>query len=98
MNKIECPNCKCEYLPAEIFIPKYLLGTPEDIEKDIYGKIINFSGRAPSLQETYICDRCNKKFNITVDMQFNVTKETILDFDEEYTAPLYTKDRLILEE
>ena len=41
---IECPKCGYEYLPAEIFVPKYYFGTPENIERDEHGKIINYEG------------------------------------------------------
>lgn len=95
---IKCPHCEYEYLPAEIYVAKYFLGTPNEVERDIHGKIINYFGAAPSLEETYVCDKCSKKFNIKADINFTVTKETTLDFSEDYITPIYVKNRFIMEE
>ena len=39
-NVIKCPHCGCEYLPAEVFYPKYLLGKPFNIIRDEEGTIL----------------------------------------------------------
>ena len=43
-SKIECPVCGYEYLPAEIFVPRAIFGTPGFIRRDVLGKIEAFSG------------------------------------------------------
>ena len=39
-NVIKCPHCGYEMIPAEIFYPDSLLGTPKTIVRDALGKII----------------------------------------------------------
>lgn len=95
--KIKCPHCDQEYLPGEIFIPKYLVGQPKNIERDIEGKILWYDGINPDLKEVYVCDKCNKKFEINAKIDFNVSKINA-SFDEEYVSNKFPKDRLILEE
>lgn len=41
---VECPKCGYQYLPAEIFVPKYYFGVPTQIERDEDGKIISYEG------------------------------------------------------
>ena len=42
---IECPVCKAQYLPAEIYLPKNFIGNPQNINKDhLTGKIEDFYG------------------------------------------------------
>lgn len=31
---IRCPQCGAEYLPGEIYLPKYFLGQPKNVSKD----------------------------------------------------------------
>ena len=42
LNVITCPKCGREYMPAEIFIPKNLLGAPSVIKRNADGKIEDF--------------------------------------------------------
>lgn len=66
---IECPKCKYEYLPAEIFVPKYYFGIPTNIQRDENGKIISYDGSSVDLFETYWCDHCNTEFRVVSKLQ-----------------------------
>lgn len=83
---IECPNCKYEYLPAEIFVPKYYFGTPSDIERTSEGKIISYEGTSVDLFEKYKCDKCNTEFRIVSKLQ--LTTELVFpgSFNSEYVT------------
>ena len=85
---IECPKCGYEYLPAEIFVPKYYFGTPENIERDEHGKIINYEGTSVDLFEKYKCDKCNTEFRIVSKLQLTSELTFPGSFDEEYVSKL----------
>ena len=70
---IICPKCHREYLPAEIFIPKAFFGNPNDIIRDVYGEILEFSGTGMDLNESYTCDTCNTTFNVTAKINFQIS-------------------------
>ena len=93
---IECPHCGREYLPAEIFISNGFFGKPTFIDRDCYGKIIDFCGTNIDNTETYICDNCNKEFKIIAKLNFTISEKTI-DFDEAYSIKL-KQDKLKLNE
>lgn len=93
---IKCPNCQAEYLPAEIYLPDALLGRPRKIEKDSNGKILNYFGTNMDLMETYRCDFCNRKFNVTLNPKF-FTDSPTKDFTSDYSTKL-TKPSLFLSE
>ena len=85
---IICPKCHREYLPAEIFIPKYFFGKPIDIIRDVYGEILEFSGSGMDLNESYTCDTCNTTFNVTAKISFQIETDPVGNIDEEYTSKL----------
>jgi len=95
--KIKCPCCETEYLPGEIFLPKYFLGQPTDIEKDYSGKILSYAGVEQNLNEEYICDKCGKKFIVKANINYDVTIDRNKDLSEPYSSNKYG-DRLELEE
>lgn len=99
INTIKCPCCGYEYLPAEIFLPDYILGKPTDIIRTVSGEIDTVQGLSPQLEETFECVRCNRTFKILAHISFE--SKTINDvkksFDEPYVSPLY-KDRITLKE
>ena len=64
LNTIKCPYCGRKYLAGEIFIPKSFVGQPTAVFRDEKGNILGFDGTDMDLNETYICDNCNKKFTI----------------------------------
>lgn len=87
-NKIICPTCGKEYLPAEIFMADGLLGHPEDIVRDEDGKIIFNDGTKPELTEEFECD-CGCSFLIEATLQFKTTEQTNKNkFEEEYVVKL----------
>lgn len=94
---IECPNCKYEYLPAEIYIPKNFFGKPFMIERDNSGKIINYEGSSVDLFETYTCDKCNHTFRVVAKMCFTTEEDKLENFEEEYVSSI-SKNNLFLEE
>ena len=85
---IECPKCKYEYLPAEIFIPKYFFGVPETIERSPEGKIVNYEGTSVDLFEKYKCDNCNTEFRVVSKLQLTTELEFPGSFNDEYITKI----------
>lgn len=80
-----CPHCKAEYLPAEIFLPDEFFGKPQNILKNAFGKIEDFTGNSLNVKEKYNCDYCHKDFSIFADIRFNVKDK---EFQTEYVQKL----------
>ena len=87
---IECPKCGREYLPAEIFFPKYFFGVPKDIVRDTYGRILDYEGTSVDLTEKYVCDKCNTEFNVKAKVTFTSELTKLENIDEEYTSVIHT--------
>lgn len=87
---IECPNCKYEYLPAEIFVPKYYFGHPTDIVRDEKGKIVSYEGTSVDLFETYKCDCCNFEFRVVSKLQLTTELTFPGSFDGDYITKITT--------
>lgn len=87
---IECPKCGYQYLPAEIFIPKYYFGIPEDIQRDENGKIISYEGSSVDLFEKYKCDKCNTEFRVVSKLQLTTELSFPGSFNEEYITRIDT--------
>lgn len=85
---VECPHCKYEYLPAEIFIPKYFFGTPGNIKRDINGKLVHYDGTSIDQFETYTCDNCGTEFRVVAKLQLNTETPFTSCFNEEYVTPI----------
>ena len=85
---IECPKCNYEYLPAEIFIPKYYFGIPKDIIRDEKGELLSYEGSSVDLFEKYKCDNCNTEFRVVSKLQLTTELEFPGSFDEEYITKL----------
>lgn len=77
---IKCPRCGREYLPAEIFYPKYFFGEVSDIIKDQNGEIISYRGESINPIETYICDGCQTALKVTARVNFDVEIDEKNDF------------------
>lgn len=85
---IECPHCGYEYLPAEIFIPKYYFGNPSSIVRTEQGKLVSYEGTSVDLFEKYTCDNCNNEFRIVSKLQLT-TEDIVPDkFNEEYVTKI----------
>lgn len=87
---VECPNCGYEYLPAEIFIPKYYFGKPYNIERNEEGKLLSYEGTSVDLFEIYTCDKCNKEFRVVSKLQLTTELTFPGSFDEEYVTKIET--------
>lgn len=85
---IECPVCGNQYLPAEIFYPKYFFGSPYAILRSNDGRIVDYEGTSVDLAETYTCDRCGKKLKITAKCHFMVEEIKEEIFEEEYVSQI----------
>lgn len=81
---IKCPYCDIEYLPSEIFYPKYFLGQEKDIERDTLGQILYYDGIDADHTETYICDNCNKQFKVEADIKFTAIPDNQNNLNEDY--------------
>lgn len=89
MKFIECPFCGQEYHPAEIFIPKYIIGNPTHIVKDDTGKITNVILDNVDVEEKYICDKCSQEFTVIADIKYRIkTASKKLDFEKDYESSL----------
>lgn len=96
-STIKCPKCGYEYLPAEIFFPKSLLGNPRDIIRDDDGSIEFFNGETMNLHEEFECENCQALFEVDATINFSCKYDKKIDFDEEYETTIY-KNRVKLEE
>ena len=94
---IECPYCGYQYLPEEIYVPTGFFGKPRAIEREYSGRILDFIGDSLNINEKYICDKCSQQFNIKAKINFEVTKSTKYNINEDYTIQL-KKKQLILDE
>lgn len=88
LEKIVCPKCGREYLPAEIYYPKEFFGTPQNIDKSNNGKIESFEGSSLNIEETYQCDSCNCTFNVVAKISFKTSETTKYDMSQ-YKTPLF---------
>ena len=83
---IECPKCKYEYLPAEIFVPKYYFGIPENIQRDANGKLLSYDGTSVDLFEKYKCDNCDTEFRVVSKLQLTTELTFPGSFNSEYVT------------
>ena len=90
LEVIICPHCGREYLPSEIYLPNSFLGKANTVIRDIYGHIDTFFGKSMDLKETYVCDKCNKKFSVFAKVTFKTDIVTD-EFNEEYTSRINKK-------
>jgi hypothetical protein len=74
---IKCPHCRCEYLPGEIFQPDYFLGKPKNVIRNKLGEILGHEGTDMDTHETFVCIQCDKEFNVTARVMFDVDDGTV---------------------
>lgn len=86
--RITCPHCKtAQYLPSEIYMPGAFLGRPDDLVKDVLGKIIYDDGQTPDMIEHYICDYCDKPFVVEATITYkSMAEEPERDFKTQYVS------------
>ena len=94
---IKCPHCETEYFLGEIFLPKYFLGQPKNVERDFSGRIIWNDGLEQNLEEKFICEKCNSCFKVNCSVECEVVLDERLDIDKDYSSQKYSK-RIFLKE
>ena len=76
---IKCPHCGGEYLPGEIYMPGSLIGQPDEVIRDSFGKIIYedyYSDlRKPDSIEHFTCELCNRPFVVEAIVTYKVREE-----------------------
>ncbi len=82
-QRIKCPVCGYEYLPCEIFIPKYLFTKPYQIVRDKQGRIEYVLGERACKTEQYQCDKCDSTFFIHCRTAFFTDKEPPIEWGED---------------
>ena len=89
MNYVICPYCGCQYLPGEIFSPKYFLGQPKNIIRNIKGEILGSEGIDMDLSETFTCEVCNKDFDVKAKIEFKYNGEENSDTELAHPVSLF---------
>jgi hypothetical protein len=78
MNKfINCPHCNYQYLPGEIFDPKHFLGQPKNVIRNSLGEILGYEGIKMDLEETFVCEHCNKEFEVYAKLSFSIKEDEL---------------------
>lgn len=80
MNKVICPHCGAEYLPAEIFVPSAFFGKPRNIDKDSTGRILGYNGTREDLKENFKCDFCDRKFSVVANVDYKTSIRSVGDY------------------
>lgn len=88
---IKCPHCFSEYLPGEIYMPGSIIGQPDEVIRDSFGKIIYedyYSElRRPDYIEHFVCEKCNKPFVVEAVVSYKVREEAPEnDFSTKYVS------------
>lgn len=74
-NFICCPKCNYQYLPGEIFDPKYFLGQPKEIIRNNLGEILGYEGIHMDNSESFVCESCGCEFEVSARITLCVTAE-----------------------
>ena len=89
MNKfICCPKCNCQYLPGEIYDPKYFLGQPKNIVRNSIGEILGYEGIPMDTDETFVCENCGTEFTVHVKMNFILQGDEDSNKEEDKEQPI----------
>lgn len=88
---IKCVHCGAEYLPGEIYLPGSLIGQPDEIVKDSFGRILyedyTTELREPDMIEHFTCEYCNKPFVIEANITYKTKEESPeRDFQSQYVS------------
>ena len=83
---IRCPQCGAEYLPGEIYLPKYFLGQPKNISKDFQGMIVDAEGLPQDLTETFTCNKCATLFEVKANIDYKT--KILFNRTEKYTQKI----------
>lgn len=86
---ITCPHCGAQYHAGEIFSAYSFTGRPEEVMRDCVGKLLYFEyakGREADPIEHFICESCDRAFQIEAQLTFKVKEEKEeLDFTNQST-------------
>lgn len=90
---IKCPHCGAEYLPGEIYMPGSLIGQPDDVVKDSFGRILyeDYSSveLEPDMIEHFTCEFCEKPFIVEASVSYKAREEAPEnDFTTDYVSLL----------
>ena len=90
---VRCPHCGAEYLPGEIYMPNSIIGQPNEVVRDSFGKIIYEDyythDREPDVMEQFICEYCDKPFVIEAVVSYKTSAEAPeKNFKEQYVSLL----------
>ena len=90
---IKCPHCYAEYLPGEIYLPGSIIGQPDEVIRDSFGKIIYedyfTDSRRPDSVEHFTCDYCDKPFVVEAVITYKSKEEAPeKDFSTKYVSLL----------
>lgn len=88
---IRCPHCGAEYLPGEIYMPGSLIGQPDEVIRDTFGKIIyeDYYKKIsePDMIEHFTCEYCNKPFVSEATVTYKTKEEAPeKDFSTKYVS------------
>lgn len=92
---IRCPYCGQEYLPSEIYSPEAFFGKPKEVFRNPDGSIDFYIGEDPDYNETYVCDNCNHKLNISAKLFFDIE---VCDEPVDYVSKLEKPKKIKLSE
>ena len=67
-----CPKCNYQYLPGEIFEPRYFLGQPKHIIRNGMGEILGYEGIVMDPTETFVCENCGEEFIVNARLSITV--------------------------
>ena len=87
---IRCPHCGAEYLPGELYMPGSLIGQPEEVVKDSFGRILYedyAETKEPDMIEHFVCEYCEKPFVIEATVTYRAKEEAPeRDFKTQYVS------------
>ena len=88
---IRCPHCFTEYLPGELYMPGSLIGQPDEVIRDAFGKIIYedyySESRKPEYIEHFTCEKCDRPFVIEATVTYRTREEAPeRDFQNKYVS------------
>jgi hypothetical protein len=90
---IRCPHCGGEYLTGEVYLPGSLIGQPDEVIRDSFGKIIyedyTEETREPDMIEHFVCEYCDKPFIVEATVTYRTKEEAPEnDFTTKYVSLL----------
>lgn len=88
---ITCPHCKAEYLPGEIYMPNSIIGQPDEVVKDSFGRILyedyDTPEHEPDMVEHFTCEYCDRPFIIEAVVTYKTKEEAPeADFKNQYVS------------